>query len=203
MRASAERSAREMAEFKNEMAEFKNEMAEFKNEMAEFKNEMRRFAERSDRDRVDFNRRLGGIANAQGRLVEDIVCPGSRSALRGFFDLKQEDFIFYGIRIEKPHSETGLHKEFDLIAAWHTGWLICEAKSRLRPEAIQDMVQGLPQWRAYFPEHAERKLYGCIASLHVDPSLVTAVSKAGILLLGVGEELMEVLNTEGSELRAF
>ena len=117
MRAIAERSERDLKAY----------VERSEREMAEFKAEMRQ-------SKVDLNRRLGGIANSQGRLVEDIVCPGS--ALRGFFQLERKELLSYTIRVQRPHPGTGLQKEFDLVAAWHTGWLICEAKSRLRPEAL-------------------------------------------------------------------
>ena len=51
--------------------------------------------------------------------------------------------------------------------------------------------------RAYLPEAAGRKLVGAIASFRTDASLVRAAERQGLLVFGLGSELLEVLNSEG------
>jgi hypothetical protein len=48
--------------------------------------------------------------------------------------------------------------------------------------------------REYFPEYQNNQFIGVIASLYVDESLVECGEKLGLVVLGFGEELMDVLN---------
>ena len=41
------------------------------------------------------------------------------------------------------------------------------------------------------------RVYACLATLYVDVSFVAAASKAGVIVLGVGSDLLEVVNAEG------
>jgi hypothetical protein len=51
--------------------------------------------------------------------------------------------------------------------------------------------------RVFFPEYADRHFIGAIASLYVDESVVRYGQKQGVLILGFGEDLMDVLNEPG------
>jgi hypothetical protein len=46
----------------------------------------------------------------------------------------------------------------------------------------------------FFPEYAERHFIGAIASLYVDESVVRHGQNQGLLVLGLGDYMMEVLN---------
>jgi hypothetical protein len=73
---------------------------------------------------------------------------------------------------------------------------INETKSRLSPDAITNFVQNtLPVAKTFFPEYADKKVVGAIASLYVDESLVRYGEKLGVIVLGFGEDVMEVLNS--------
>ncbi|MBI4772098.1 MAG: hypothetical protein HY784_17200 [Chloroflexi bacterium] len=57
--------------------------------------------------------------------------------------------------------------------------------------------------RPYFPLHAHRKIIGAIASLYVDRSLAQYGERAGLIVPGMGEELLDVLNSPGFIPREF
>ena len=56
-------------------------------------------------------------------------------------------------------------------------------------------IEVLKIARDFLPEYAERKIVGALASLYVDPSLVAAGERRGLLMLGMTDEAMEVLNS--------
>ena len=214
MRASDERSKRTIEASQRSMDEFKAEMRasdeRSKREMDEFKAEMRASDERSKREMDEFKaemkrmrREYGDIANSHGRFVEDIVLPGARYALRELFRVAPGDFTLYAIRQKPPHRTTRLRREFDLVAAWPGGFVLCSAKAKPNQRDLAALVELVPVVSDYFPEAQGAALYGCLATLYTDPSLVTAASKAGIIVLGIGEELLEVVNGEGFEPRAY
>ena len=73
--------------------------------------------------------------------------------------------------------------------------LINETKNTLRPEDIPVFVKLLGSVRDFFPEHANKRLIGAIASLYVDPSLVRHAERQGLIVLGFGDQLMDILNS--------
>ena len=50
---------------------------------------------------------------------------------------------------------------------------------------------------------ADRAIVGAIASLYVDPSLVRYGERLGLIVLGFGTDVMQVLNTQDSYQRYF
>jgi hypothetical protein len=57
--------------------------------------------------------------------------------------------------------------------------------------------------RSYFPEYADHKIIGAVASLYVDESIVRQGERLGLIVLGFGEEMMEMLNQPGFRLGEF
>jgi len=180
-----------------EMSEFKQEMAEFKKEMAEFKNEVRGFMDRSDRDRRNLNKQLGEIANKQGRMAEDLVAPSVCRILREVLGLSEDDICVANVRVRRRHPHRKTIREFDVIAECNEYVLVNETKSRLSPADVDHVIETIGEVREYFPDYRERRLIGSVATLYVDQSLVTYASKKGVLVLAVGDELMDVMNPEG------
>lgn len=187
----------EMGEFKDEMREFKNEMREFKNEMGEFKDEMRGF-------KAESNKRWGELANKMGTMAEDLVAPSIERILRQVVGCAKEEVEAVAVRVRRRHPVTRQRREFDVVAACRDYALINETKSVLRPEAITEFVTDcLPTAREYFPEYANKRIIGAIASLYVDEGLVRQGERLGVIVLGIGEEVMDVLNSPGFAPKAF
>jgi hypothetical protein len=53
------------------------------------------------------------------------------------------------------------------------------------------------------PEHSGKRVIDALASLYVDASLVRHRERQGLIILGFGEDLMDVLNTPGFVPREF
>jgi len=82
--------------------------------------------------------------------------------------------------------------------------LINETKNKLRSEDIRRFAEKtLPKARDFFPEYADRKFISAIASLYVDERLVKNGEKRGIIVLGLGQTVMEVLNSKGFSPKTF
>ena len=93
--------------------------------------------------------------------------------------------------------------EIDALADCGAYVLCNETKSRLRSEHIQDFLAKLTEVRLYFPEYEQYQIIGCVASLHVDPSLVGYAARQGLLVLALGEGLMAIQNEPAFQWRAF
>jgi len=223
MRRSYERSEREMQEFKAEMRQAdersKREMQEFKaemrqaderskREMQEFKEEMRQAHERADerskremqefkaemrQSKRDLDKKWGELSNKLGTMAEDLVAPSIPRILRQVTGCTLEiEYSAVRVRKSKPKNQ-----EFDVVAVCGDYVFINETKSTLRSEYINNFYELMQNIQDYFPEFKGKQFIGAIASLYVDETLVRQGEKLGLVVLGFGEELMDVLNSPG------
>jgi hypothetical protein len=175
-----------------EMREFKEEMREFKDEMREFKDEMRDLKKNSDKQWGELSKKLGTMA-------EDLVAPSIPRILKQVTGCTEElDYFACRIKVKKPQT-----KEFDVIAVCGDYVFVNETKNTLRSEYINNFYETMQRIHEYFPLWTEKRFIGAIASLYVDEMLVRQGEKLGLIVLGFGEELMDVLNSPGFKPREF
>ena len=213
-RQSRERSEQEMRDFKEEMRlaheraeeRSKRETQEFREEMREshkqFREEMResheQFRGEMRETKRDLNKKWGELSNKLGTMAEDLVAPGVPNILKQVTGCTQIKYSAVRVRKSEPRTQ-----EFDVVAVCEEWVLINETKSRLRHKHLDDFVELMQEIREFFPEFAGKKFIGAIASLYVDESLVRYGEKLGLVVLGFGEELMDVLNSPGFVPRMF
>jgi hypothetical protein len=215
MMRQAARTSQEVAQTSREMREFKEEMGEFKDEMSEFKDEMGEAAARSEREMREFkeemrlfrdqlNKKWGELSNKLGTMVEDLVAPSVPRILRETVGCPDDQLEVMHVRtVKRSPLDRGRVQEFDVVAACGEYALINETKSSLSPEKISEFVALLGCVREFFPEFADKKVIGAIGSLYVDASLVACGERAGLIVLGFGDDVMQVLNSEGFKPKEF
>jgi len=190
----------EMLEFKDEMREFKDEMRGFKDEMLEFKDEMRDFKDEMSDSKTEMNKKWGELANKMGTLAEDIVAPSIPRILRLVIECPNDGLDSMAVRVRRRHPvERGRMQEFDVVAMCGEYVLINETKSSLYVRDVDDFIRTLSQTREFFPEYADKKIIGALASLYVDERVVQRAQKKGLLVLGMTDEAMDLLNEPGFE----
>jgi len=194
----------EMRDFKDEMLAFKDEMRDFKDEMRVFKDEMVEFREETQADRKAMNKRWGELANKMGTMAEDLVAPSIPRILRILVGCPGEQIDSMAVRVRRRHSaDYGHTQEFDVVVTCGDYLLINETKSSLNTKDVDDFVAQMMEARGFFPEHHDKRFIGAIASLYVDESIVRYGENQGLIVLGFGEDVMEVLNTPGFVPREF
>ena len=166
------------------------EMAEFKREMADFKIEMRKA--------------WGELSNRLGTMAEDLVAPSVPRILRTVLGCPGDAIEQTAVRMRRRSSvDPAISREFDVIASCGDYFLINETKSRLSPQDVTDFGEALASVRQFFPEVADKRIVGAIASLYVDESLVRFGERNGLIVLGFGQDVMDVLNSPGFSPRFF
>ena len=209
-------TSREMQVFKEEMAEFKEEMRisrevsgremnEFKEEMSKFKENTEAYIQESKAERIEMRRQWGELSNRLGTMAEDLVAPSIPRILRTVLSCPDQRIEFSAVRVRKAHPiDPGRAQEFDVVAVCGDYLLVNETKSKLRPEDIRQFAEEiLPEAREFSPEYGAKKIIGCIASLYVAESLVRDGERRGLIVLGFGEDVMEVLNSPEFTPRVF
>ena len=190
-------------QFRREMREFKTEMREFKDEMREFKDEMREFKEytlatnaRVEQELKAARQRDAELSDKMGTLAEDMVAPSIPRILAEVVSCTETPRMA-GVRMRKKTAD-GRSKEYDVVAVCVDFILVNETKSRLRPADISEFAEHLAQEaHDFWPEYAGKTIIGSLAALYVDPSLITFGEKHGLIVLGVQDGLMTILNQSG------
>ena len=223
VREFSERSERNTERFRqsleNDTAKFKEETSalfdsmerdtvKFKESTNEILDRMERdnakFKEDSKRDRRELNKQLGEIANKQGRMTEDLVAPSICRILREVVRCPRRFECGSLVRPRRTHPlDKSRLKEFDVIADCGDYVLVNETKSNLGPEDIGKLMDTIEEVREYFPEFRDRKFIGSLATLYAEESLIKFASRKGILVLAVGDELMDVKNEPGFKAAIF
>mgnify|MGYP001563687627 CR=1 FL=1 len=191
MQRSYERSQRDMQDFRAEMRlsheNFERDMRQSRErserEMQEFKAEMRQ-------SKRDLDKKWGELSNKLGTMAEDLVAPSIPRILKQLTGCSAE-IEYSAVRVRKSQPQ---NQEFDVVVKCENWVFINETKSNLRPEHLDKFHRLMQRIRDYFPEYQNNQFIGAIASLYVDESLVECGEKLGLVVLGFGEELMDVLN---------
>ena len=148
------------------------------------------------------DRQWGELANKMGTLTEVIVLPGIPTVFRTFFG--EEGTVDLAVRVRRHHPvDPGRSEEYDAVASRGDVLLIAESKSTLRPEHVAEFRDKLGASREFLPEAVGKKVVGLLASFRLDPSLVAAGERQGLIMVGLGSGLLLVLNTQGFVPRAF
>ena len=155
------------------------------------RDERRKQAER------DWKKQWGELANRLGTLAEDIVAPGVPDILKQFAGVERLEVAANRVTRGYRDAQGGWHeREFDYVAKGGGILLVNETKSTLRPENIADFVAALREVRSFFPESAGCEIIGSLAALTMDPSLVAAGERHGLLMLVLATGL-RILNSPG------
>jgi len=154
-----------------------------------------------DRERREWNREKGEIARKLGTLVEDMVSPSVPRLVSELFAVPEEAIERHGIR-QKVRRE-GRGREFDVVTLFPGHALIVESKTQLRPEDVRAFVAALAEARSYLPEIGDRKVIGAVASLYLDDAVTRHALRQGLVVMGLGDHLMEAKCPPGFRAREF
>ena len=198
------RTEAELRAFKDEMRAFKDEMRVSREEserdrkalheeMTAFKDEMRAFKDESRQINRESNMQWGAMAKKMGTMTEDLAAPSIPRIVREEFGLELESF---GIR-QKRRLPDGRTKEYDAVGVAADLVFLDSTKSTLEASYVNDFIEDILIFRDFFPEYREKKLIGILATLRVEENVLKHAEKQGLLVLGVGDQLLEVKNTPG------
>ena len=153
-------------------------------------------------------KQMGEQSRRMGTLVEDIVAPDMLRILRqvagisedieGIINVRHKEF--YGGKELNGHPHM---LELDAIARCGDYALINETKTTLRSEDVKDFVARLAIVRDYFPQLVGKKIIGAVSSLWIDESLRKQATRQGLLVLALGEGMLQLQNEAGFQPKIF
>jgi len=157
--------------------------------------QMREHSEEGERLRRELNIRIANRWHKIGTWVEDLIAPHVRLILAQAVNCTQEPEM-EGLYIGGRHPD-GRREVYDVVAVSGDYLLICEGRSELRVEYVRDFGKKLAQVRDFLPYYADKQIIGALATFYVDPSLIKHGERHGLIMLGVIDGLMQILNEDG------
>ena len=138
----------------------------------------------NDKAMKELRQQIGGIANKWGSFTEGLALPSMTKILRERFKM---EVISPSVRVSK----NGIDAEIDVLAYANSTIneaYVVEVKSHLREEAITQLNALMGNFRALFPEHADKKVFGIIAAVDMSEMLKKRVLEAGFYVARIQDE---------------
>ena len=159
-----------------------------------FRETDRRFKETDKRIRE-----LSALFSSQwGRMVEALVEP---STLKLFQERGID--VQYVYRRIKAH-RNGRTMELDLLLENSDEVVVVEVKSVLKVGDVQDFVEKLGQFLAYFPRYRGYRVYGAVAGLRIEEEADKYAYRQGLFVLtATGEGIAQIENDVAFRPRDF
>ena len=153
----------------------------------------------TDRHLRELGKQLGGLGEKFGSFTEGMAYPSMKKILT-------EDFHMSFVAPSVLRRQNGRSLELDVLAYSNSGVseaYVVEVKSHLRPESIEQIKATLRQFREFFPEHADKKVYGILAVVYIPEGLREKVLQEGIYLARIHDGQFELEVPRNFEPRAF
>ena len=86
-------------------------------------------------------------------------------------------------------------REFDIIAANGEELVVVEVKTTLKLEQVQYFLESMKNFKNYFPEYKDKKVYGAMAYLKSDEGAFRYAEKKGLFILNPVGKIIKVVNS--------
>jgi hypothetical protein len=132
----------------------------------------------------ELGKQIGGIHDKFGKFAEGMMLPSLKRIVKKKFGTEIIDF-----NVERVIGERHIELDVRAIANGMRNILVViEVKNNLNQQELQKMQAKMQHVREFFPEYADKKLYGVIAALHCAKSMEEKTLKAGFYLARMSEK---------------
>ncbi|HEX6904862.1 MAG TPA: DUF3782 domain-containing protein [Thermoanaerobaculia bacterium] len=182
-----------------ETTEWRKEWAQSREELAEALTQLAASHKETEKVVRELGKQLGGLGDKFGSFTEGLALPSMTKILT-------RDFKMSGIAPRVRVRDNGHSMEVDVLA-WSKDpagdAVVVEVKSHLREEGLEQMRRILREFRDFFPEHANRKLYGILAVVDAPDDLREQVLREGIYLASIHDGQFELQVPQDFKAQAY
>lgn len=147
----------------------------------------------------ELGKQIGGLGEKFGSFTEGLALPSMQKILRETFGM---EVVSPSVRVRKQ----GEYMEIDVLSyansAVNAAYVV-EVKSHAREESIEQLRTILRRFRQFFPEHADKTVYGILAAVEISPSLRDKALKAGLYVARIHESVFELDVPAGFQAQAY
>jgi hypothetical protein len=150
--------------------------------------QLKELGKQTDRQLKELGKQIGGLGAKFGSFTEGLALPSMEKILRQRFGMETTS---PSVRVSKG----GQHIEIDVLAyangELNTAYIV-EVKSHAREESITQLKSILQRFRAFFPEHKDKQLYGILAAVDMSPDLREKTLQEGFYVARIHDQVFEL-----------
>jgi len=158
----------------------------------------RRLAE-FDKQMKELGKQIGGLGAKFGSFTEGLALPSMTKILGERFGM---EVISPSVRLRKGKENL----EIDVLA-YANGEInaayVVEVKSHAKEEAISQLKNILDNFRKFFPEHHNKRVYGMIAAVEISESLKQKILAEGLYVASISDETFAMDTPEDFQPRTW
>lgn len=149
---------------------------------------LREQSQETDRRIREVNKQIGDLGGKWGRFVENMVAPACETI-----------FLKRGIPVHQVSQRVKKHLngqtlEIDVLVTNENHVLVVEVKSSLGVNDVKELQSDLNKFRQFFPEYAQKQLYGAVASIEIEEGADRYAYRQGLFVLAQAGETVSILN---------
>jgi len=190
---------RQFKETDRQLRESKLEVdRQFQETNRQFKKTDRQLKE-TDRQLKELGVQIGGIGNKFGSFTEGLAFPAMEKILKQEFGLER-----ISSRVKSSQDDRTL--EIDVLGysnGENNKVVVVEIKSHLRLRDIEQVLKILEEFRNFFPEYADKQLYGMIAVVDASKETLQKVLDAGLYLGRIHDNQFNLMKSRDFVPRCF
>jgi hypothetical protein len=136
----------------------------------------------------ELGKQIGGLGQKFGSFTEGLALPSMQHILQKRFNM---DVISPSVRVRKE----GMDIEIDVMAYANNDInevYIVEVKSHLREEGITQLQNIMNNFRRFFPEHKDKKVFGIIAAVDMSAELKARLLSLGFYAAKIKEDIFSL-----------
>jgi hypothetical protein len=153
-------------------------------QLREAERQMKEQTQATDRQLKQLGKQIGGLENKFGGFTEGLALPSMDKLLRQRFKM---EFVAPRVRLAK----NGESLEIDVLAYANgdiNAVYVVEAKSNLREDSIEQMLETLRRLDHFLPEHRNKQLYGILAGVDIPLNVKAMALKQGLYLARIHDD---------------
>ena len=168
-------------------------------QMQETGRRLQEIRESADRELCDLKQQLSRLGQKFGGFTEGMAFPSMQKIL----------WERFGMNVISPRViawRDGGTLELDVLAYSNSSVneaYVVELKSHLRQDGLEQIKNILQEFHRFFPEHADKKVYGVLAAVDVPEDVREKVLKEGIYLARIHDDEFELQVPDDFKPRAF
>lgn len=131
---------------------------------------------------------VAALTGKWGKFVEGLIVPSVERL-----------FKERGIEVEKVSQRVRARKngrslEVDIMAINGETAVLIEVKSTLKVVDVEEHLQRLAEFKQFFPEYQDRRVYGAVAGIVIDEGADRYAYQNGFFVIGEKGETVKILN---------
>lgn len=199
VREAADRVQREFERARREAVWLQQESERIRQETDASRQERLEAHRQAQIEMRQLRKQLGEIGNKFGSFTDGMAWPAMQRILQRRF---KAEVVAADVRQRRGPEEIQLDVLAYRQTAPQAAWVV-EVKSHLRQRDLEQVLRILERFPDWFPEHADKELYGVLAVVDTPPEDLAAAQAAGIHVARIHDEQFRLVDPPGFIPRSY